>query len=89
MPANNAASVVFRVIGDGRTLWKSGVMKFGQAAQPVDVNLKGIKSLLLVVGDARDGINCDHADWADAKFEVTRREAADHDRPAVESAKRP
>ncbi len=68
---NKAASVVFRVVGDGRTLWKSGVMKFGQAAQPVDVHLKAVKSLLLVVGDARDGINCDHADWADAKFEMT------------------
>ena len=67
----DAASVVFRVVGDGRTLWKSGVMKLGQAPQRVDVNLSGIRSLLLVVGDARDGINCDHADWADARFEVS------------------
>jgi alpha-galactosidase len=69
--ALQGGSVVFRVIGDGRTLWKSGVIKLGQPAQFVDVDLKGIKSLLLVVGDAGDGINCDHADWAEAKFSVT------------------
>jgi alpha-galactosidase len=83
----DAASVVFRVVGDGRTLWKSGVMKLGQAPQPVDVKLSGVRSLLLVVGDARDGINCDHADWADARFEVTgtppRTVAAPRQEPAV------
>ncbi len=64
-------SVVFGVFGDGRLLWNSGVMRWKQPAKLVDLNLKGIKSLLLLVGDARDGINCDHADWADAKFEVS------------------
>jgi alpha-galactosidase len=59
-------SVVFGVFGDGRLLWNSGVMRWKQPAKLVDLNLKGIKSLLLLVGDARDGINCDHADWADA-----------------------
>lgn len=64
-------SVEFRVVGDGKTLWESGVMKSGQAAKPVEVTLKGVRRLLLVVGDAGDGINYDHADWADAKFEVS------------------
>jgi alpha-galactosidase len=64
-------SVVFAVFGDGRLLWKSGVMRWRQPAAVVDVNLKGIKTLLLVVSDARDGINCDHADWGDARFEIS------------------
>ncbi len=64
-------SVEFRVVGDGKTLWESGVMKLGQAAKPVELSLKGVRKLILVVGDGGDGINYDHADWADAKFEVS------------------
>ncbi len=67
----NQGSVVFRVSGDGRELWKSKIMKTGQAPEKVDVNLKGIKILLLYVGDAGNGIGYDHADWADAKIEFT------------------
>jgi alpha-galactosidase len=64
-------SVEFRVIGDSRTLWKSGLVKSGQAPRPVDVDLRGIKLLILRVGDAKDGIGCDHGDWADAKIEFS------------------
>jgi alpha-galactosidase len=64
-----ASSVVFRVLGDGRELWKSDVMKAGHPAKKIDVNLKGVKLLLLMVGDAGDGFAFDHADWADAKIE--------------------
>jgi len=68
---NPAASVEFLVTGDGKLLWKSGVMKAGQPAQKVDVDLRGGKTLLLKVDPAGDGINYDHADWADAQFEVS------------------
>jgi alpha-galactosidase len=64
-------AVEFRITGDGKTLWQSGVMRNGQPAKPVDVSLRGVKKLVLSVGDGGDGINYDHADWADAKFEVT------------------
>jgi alpha-galactosidase len=67
----NVGTVEFRLIGDGRVLWRSGIMKTGDAAKPVDVDLKGIRSLILRVSDTRDGIDCDHADWAEAKFEVS------------------
>jgi alpha-galactosidase len=59
-------SVVFKLVGDGRVLFDSGVMKGGQPAKPVDVNLKGVNTLLLLVGDAGDNINYDHGDWAEA-----------------------
>ncbi|MDD4870441.1 MAG: NPCBM/NEW2 domain-containing protein [Kiritimatiellae bacterium] len=64
-------SAEFSVIADKKVLWKSGVMKGGQSPQKVDVDVKGIKILMLCVGDAGDGIDHDHADWADAKLEVT------------------
>jgi alpha-galactosidase len=65
------SSVVFRVLGDGRELWKSDVMKAGHAPKKVDVNLKGVKILLLMVSNVETGIAFDHADWADAKIEYT------------------
>ena len=68
---NPAASVEFEVIGDGKTLWKSGVMKAGQAAKKCHVDLNGVKLAILKVTDAGDGISYDHADWADASFEVS------------------
>ncbi len=72
---NPQSSVEFFVIGDNHVLWQSGVMHAGDAAKDCEVNLTGVKSLLLKVGDAGDGINYDHADWADAKFETTEAKA--------------
>ncbi len=68
---NPASSVEFFVIGDGKDLWHSGVMHAGDAAKDCDVDLSGVKMLVLKVGDAGDGIDYDHADWANAKFETT------------------
>ena len=67
---NVASSVEFIVSGDGKVLWKSGVMRAGDAARDCEVDLAGVKSLVLEVSDAGDGANWDHADWADAKFET-------------------
>ena len=69
--AGGAGSVTFKIVGDGRKLWESGVMKTNQAAKPVDLDVKGVRTLLLLVGDAGDGIAFDHADWADARFLVS------------------
>lgn len=55
----------FFVIGDGKTLWQSGRMKFGEHSKPVRVNLSGIKNLLLKV---TGGPGNTHVDWVDAKF---------------------
>ena len=67
---NPAASIEFIVRGDGKVLWKSGVMKAGDAAKDCEVDLAGVKSLVLEVSGVGDGIDFDHADWADAKFET-------------------
>jgi alpha-galactosidase len=69
--ANGPGSIVFKAIADGRTLWQSGVMKPGDPAKAVDLDLRGVKTLLLQVGDAGDGVSYDHANWAEARFIVS------------------
>jgi alpha-galactosidase len=64
-------SVEFRVIGDGKKLWESGVMRAGEAAKQISIDVKGIQLLVLLVTDGGDGMGYDHADWADARFVVT------------------
>ena len=64
-------SVVFKVTGDGKTLWESGVLHGGDPAKEASVDLSGVKMLVLGVGDAGDDINYDHADWADARIVMT------------------
>jgi alpha-galactosidase len=61
-------SVVFKITGDGKTLWESGVLRGGDPAKDVSVALNGVKVLVLTVGDAGDDMNYDHADWADARI---------------------
>lgn len=64
-PEAGKASVVFRITGDGKVLYDSGVMRMGDAAKAVRIPVKGVQEFALVVTDAGDGISCDHADWAD------------------------
>jgi alpha-galactosidase len=78
-------SVEFRVIADGKTLFRSGVMKPGDAAKTVDVDLSGVKSVLLFAGSGGDGIDYDHANWADAKFVVTGEKPKAVDAPREEA----
>jgi len=65
---NGAGTVVFQVFVDDEKLFDSGVMKGKQPAKKVSVPLDGADELRLVATDAGDGINCDHADWGDAKL---------------------
>ena len=69
-------SVEFIVLGDGKTLWKSGTMKQGDAPKRVDVSLDGVRMLLLRVTDAGDGIDYDHADWVDPQ--IVRSDTSKH-----------
>ena len=68
--AQKPASIEFYVLGDRKILWQSGIMKKGEAAKKVDVDVRGINLLGLLVADAGDGIDYDHADWCDAKLAV-------------------
>ncbi|HLF14690.1 MAG TPA: NPCBM/NEW2 domain-containing protein, partial [Bacteroidota bacterium] len=65
---NDEAGVEFFVLGDKKVLWKSGRMTTRDAAKPVNLDINGVRMLGLLVTDAGDGIDYDHADWADARI---------------------
>lgn len=58
----------FKLIGDKKELWKSGVIKKGDPVKKFNVSLKGVNKLLLLVEECGDGIMYDHADWLDVKI---------------------
>ncbi|NQU49902.1 MAG: NPCBM/NEW2 domain-containing protein [Planctomycetes bacterium] len=68
---NDKGSVRFRIIGDGELLFDSAIMRGGDEAKRVDLDLLGCQKLLLWVDGGGDGISYDHADWADAHFTFT------------------
>ncbi len=61
-------SVTFEVWLDGSQIYDSGLMTGNTATRNVDVGVEGGNELRLVVADAGDGLNYDHADWANAKL---------------------
>ena len=60
-------SVVFQVFGDDVKLYDSGIL-LTSSARSIAVDLTGRRELRLVVTDAGDGNNSDHADWANARI---------------------
>jgi hypothetical protein len=63
---NEPGSVEFIVIGDGKPLFRSGILHGGDQPKLVDVALAGVRQLTLQVTDGGDNINSDHANWAEA-----------------------
>ncbi len=66
LPLPRRGSVVFRVAGDGKTLWESPVLRTGERALELpSVPLTGVASLMLEV-DYADGFDvADRADWCE------------------------
>ncbi|WP_264935791.1 NPCBM/NEW2 domain-containing protein, partial [Streptomyces sp. A012304] len=60
--------VTFSVHADGVRLWTSGVMKGGDAAVPVHVDLAGRESVRLVVEPHSHFDSLALADWAESRF---------------------
>jgi alpha-galactosidase len=65
-----STGIEFSLFGDGKLLWRSGVMRAGETAKNFDLNLEGTRILILKVSAAGTDISYDHADWANAKFEA-------------------
>ena len=59
-------SVGFEVWVDGKKAADTGPIKGGSEAKLLSVDLRGARQLHLLVNDADDGIDFDHADWAGA-----------------------
>jgi hypothetical protein len=66
--AGGQGSVTFTVLGDGRQLAASDVVRGGSPAVPLTADLTGVHTLSLVVGDGADGKNFDRGDWGDARL---------------------
>jgi len=60
-------SIVFSVTVGGTEAFRSGVLREGMEAVPVEVGLGGAREFSISVSDAGDGISCDQADWAEAQ----------------------
>jgi|GEM_PF-291005 len=65
-------SVEFVVLGDDKVLFKSAVLRSGDKAVPVELDLAGVHKLTLQVTDAGDGNSADHADWLAPEITHTR-----------------
>ncbi len=68
-----AGSAVFRILGDGRELFASEVKRGGERAQAFNVSVAGVMVLELVVEDAGDGTEGDHANWGNPYLRAAPR----------------
>ncbi|CAM3356987.1 NPCBM/NEW2 domain-containing protein [Deinococcus saxicola] len=62
----NRGSAVFQVFADGVKLFDSGRMTGEDGTKTVNLDVSGRRELKLVVGDAGDNLDYDHADWGGA-----------------------
>ncbi|HED65301.1 MAG TPA: alpha-galactosidase [Planctomycetes bacterium] len=65
-----AGSVIFQVLGDDRELARTPIMRGGDTPQVLDVDVRGVKELVLLIKNGGDGINYDHADWGGARLVI-------------------
>ena len=68
------SSVIVRIEGDGRELYRSPMLSTSHAALAVDIDIAGVSQLTLISDDAGQGLNenknCDdHVSWGDPVVE--------------------
>ncbi|GAA3378768.1 hypothetical protein GCM10020367_59620 [Streptomyces sannanensis] len=61
-------SVAFEIWADGRKAASTDVLTNAAPAQALTADVTGARTVRLVITDGGDGIDYDHADWADAKL---------------------
>ncbi len=61
--ADTPATVIFKIYGDSKELFAGKKMGRFDFPQHTEVDVTNVKNLELVITDAGDGINSDHADW--------------------------
>ena len=64
----DGGSVMFRVYADGKLVFESPRQTGKSIKQLMDLNIKGVKTLRLVLLDDGDGGKDDHGDWVDARL---------------------
>jgi len=60
---NERASVEFLIIGDGKELWRSGLLKKPDGAKPLRIDIAGVHRLVLRVTGASDTSGRTLSDW--------------------------
>ncbi len=63
--ATQQGAVIFEVLVDGKVKARTPIMRVGEPAREISVNLRGAKELMLLVKPGANGIDWDHADWLD------------------------
>lgn len=58
-------TVVFRILTDGKEIYNSGIIRQGDKAKNIDLDIRRASILELIVEDAGDGASGDHANWID------------------------
>ncbi|WP_328542956.1 MULTISPECIES: NPCBM/NEW2 domain-containing protein [unclassified Streptomyces] len=59
-------TVTFEIWADGKKVASTGTLTNADAAEPLSADVSGAQAVRLVVTDAGDGVDSDHADWGDA-----------------------
>ena len=54
-----ACNLQFKILGDRKELWRSGIMRKGDPAKPFNIDLSGIDKVLLLVEECGDGMMYD------------------------------
>lgn len=68
--SNGPGSIGVKILGDGKVLFKSPVLRTGGMPSVIDLDLSGVKLLTVKMDDGGDNNAFDHVDWCDAKFIV-------------------
>jgi alpha-galactosidase len=66
--ARNDAALEFRILGDGKELWRSIQIQAGQVPVPVLIDITGVRMLSLQVKGPGHGLPL-QADWVAPKLE--------------------
>ncbi|NEC63180.1 NPCBM/NEW2 domain-containing protein, partial [Streptomyces sp. SID9727] len=61
-------TVTFEVWADGEKAASTGILTNAMAPQPLSADVTGARVVRLVVTDAGDGVDSDHADWGDLRI---------------------
>lgn len=72
---NEGASVEFVVVGDGKELWRSGVLKKSDGAKPLRIDLSGVRRLVLRVSGGEDTVSRTQSDWVDVTLRRSEKVA--------------
>jgi alpha-galactosidase len=73
------------VYGDGKLLWRSGLLKSGQPALTCDLDVQGVMVLELAVEASGDDVSESHIDWLNATLSYSGKKPENIEPPALPS----